>query len=239
MKRAALLAASAFSALSLAALTACGAGAEPDGTTGEPRPSASVTKPPAPAERLAVLMVTPADVDGLPVEPPSDDFRFAESPEDVTLDRQVCAPLAHTANQLPLGDPRADLTRVLSKNPTATHTYVTLTAYAADEARAAMNEARKAVDSCGDGFTATASGGTSSYDSVTAEEVAPAGDESLGFKATMTFRGVTHTHHTEVVRHGDVIGVYFAADGMAIAQGRPSDAKPAETVVRAQNGRLR
>ncbi|GGV77771.1 hypothetical protein GCM10010294_45900 [Streptomyces griseoloalbus] len=42
MKRAAMLAASAFSALSLAALaalTACGTGAESDGTTGEPRSS--------------------------------------------------------------------------------------------------------------------------------------------------------------------------------------------------------
>ncbi|GGW31743.1 hypothetical protein [Streptomyces griseoloalbus] len=239
MKRAAMLAASAFSALSLAAPTACGTGAESDGTTGEPRPSASVTKPPTPAERLAGLMVTPADVDGQPVEPPSDDFRFAKSPEEVTLDQQVCAPLAHAANQLPLGAPQADLTRVLSKGPTATHTYITLTTYAAGGAQAVMNEVKEAVGSCGDGFTAKASGGTSSYDSVTAEEVAPAGDESLGFKAAMTFRGVTHTHHTEVVRHGDVIGVYFAVDGMAIAEARPSDAKPAETVVKAQNARLK
>ncbi|MEU9352270.1 hypothetical protein AB0D65_14900 [Streptomyces griseoloalbus] len=239
MKRVVMLAASAFSALSLTALTACGTGAEPDGTTGEPRPSAPVTKPPTPAERLAGLMVTPADVDGLSVEPPSDDFLFAESPEEVTLDQQVCAPLAHATNQLPLGDPQADLTRVLSKGPTTTHTYITLTAYAAGGAQAAVNEMKKAVDSCGDGFTAKASGGTSSYDTVTAEEVAPAGDESLGFEAAMTFRGVTHTHHTEVVRHGDVIGVYFAVDGMAIANARPSDAKLPQAAVKAQNARLK
>ncbi|GGP80292.1 hypothetical protein ACWDY7_29375 [Streptomyces calvus] len=239
MKRVAMLAAaSAFSALSLAALTACGSGTESDGTTGEPRPSATETKPPTPAERLHGLMVTSADVDGYRVEPHSDAYRFAESPEDVTLDKQVCAPLAHAVNQLPLGDPQAHLVRVLSKDAGA-HTYVTLATYTAGGAGTAMDDLKKAVASCGDGFTAKASGGTSTYDSVTAEKVAPAGDDSLGFTTTMTFRGASHTHHTQVVRSGDVIGVYFAVDGRAIAETRPSDAKLPVTVVKAQNAKLK
>ncbi|MFG3007876.1 hypothetical protein [Streptomyces calvus] len=228
----------ALTLATLTTLTACGGEGESGKATGEPRPSATETKPPTPAERLHGLMVTSADVDGLSVEPPSEEFRFAKSPEDVTLDKQVCAPLAHAVNLLPLGDPQADLTRLLSSS-TGTHTYITLTTYSAGGAETAMNEVKKAVTSCGDGFTAKASGGTSTYDSVTAEKVAPAGDDSLGFTTTMTFRGASHTHHTQVVRSGDVIGVYFAVDGRAIAETRPSDAKLPVTVVKAQNAKLK
>jgi hypothetical protein len=228
----------ALTLATLTTLTACGGEGESGKATGEPRPSATETKPPTPAERLHGLMVTSADVDGLSVEPPSEEFRFAKSPEDVTLDKQVCAPLAHAVNLLPLGDPQADLTRLLSSS-TGTHTYITLTTYSAGGTETAVNEVKKAVTSCGDGFTAKASGGTSTYDSVTAEKVAPAGDDSLGFTTTMTFRGASHTHHTQVVRSGDVIGVYFAVDGRAIAETRPSDAKLPVTVVKAQNAKLK
>lgn len=92
------------------------------------------------------------------------------------------------------------------------------------------------MDACGDGFTAKANGNESPYESVTAEKVAPAGDESLGFTSTMTFRGVPHVLHGEVVRSVDVLAVYFSVDGMAIA--RPSDARLSPTVVKAQNGKL-
>ncbi|WP_309063868.1 hypothetical protein [Streptomyces sp.] len=241
MKRASSLAASALSLLSLATLTACGGDTESDKATGEPRPSASRTERLTPEQQLAELMVTPADVDGFSVEEPSDDFLFATSPEEVTLDKQACAPLAHAMNQLPLGDPRADLTRVLAekaKGLDSAHTYVTLTAYGAGGARSAVADVKKAVESCGSGFTAEASGGTSAYDSVTAEEVAPAGDEALGFEATMTFRGAPHTLHTEVVRDGDVVGVYFSVNGLAIANARPSDAELPPSVVKAQNAKL-
>ena len=55
----------------------------------------------------------------------------------------------------------------------------------------------------------------------------------------MTFRGVTHTLHTEAVRDGDVLAVYFAVNGLAIADNtRPSDAKMPANVVRAQNAKL-
>lgn len=248
MNRPTSTALAALSLLSVTALTACGGSSDP--ATDEPRAgasaSASTAEAPSPAEHLAATIVTKADTDGFEVEEPDDAYAFAESTDEVTVDKPVCAPLAYAMNQLPLGTPEADLTR-LTSGPTdaptrltkgVTFTYVTLASYAPGEAQSAFADARKAVDACGDGFTAEANGNESAYDSVTAEKVTPAGDESLGFTSTMTFRGVPHVLHGEVVRSGDVLAVYFSVDGMAIANGRPSDAKLSPTVVKAQNGKL-
>ncbi|MFD5281985.1 hypothetical protein [Streptomyces rubrogriseus] len=250
MKRPTSTALAALSLLSVTALTACGGSSDPDPATDEPKAgsstSASTDKAPTPAEHLAATVVTKADTDGFEVEEPDDEYAFAKSTDEVTVDKPVCAPLAYAMNQLPLGTPVADLTR-LTSGPTdaptqltkgVTFTYVTLASYAPGKAQSTFADARKAVDACGDGFTAKANGNESPYDSVTAEEVTPAGDESLGFTSTMTFRGVPHVLHGEVVRNGDVLAVYFSVDGMAIANGRPSDAKLSPTVVKAQNGKL-
>ncbi|MEV8594985.1 hypothetical protein [Streptomyces sp. NPDC052012] len=237
MKRTALTA-SALSLLAVSTLTACGGDKEADNSTGEPRPATSQAQQVTPEQQLAKLMVRQADVDGFSVDEPSDEFVFAKSPEEVKVDEPACAPLAYAMNQLPLGDPTADLTRVLSKGLNDAHTYITLTAYEAGAAQPTLAEVRKAVAACGDGFTAKASGGTSAYDSVTEEEVGPAGDETLGFKATMTFRGASHTLHTQVVRKADVLGVYFSVNGVDIAQAKPSDAELPAAVVKAQNAKL-
>ncbi|WP_328562072.1 hypothetical protein [Streptomyces coelicoflavus] len=238
----------ALSLLSVTALTACGGGSDPDPATDKPKgiASASATKAPSPAEHLAAAIVTKADTDGFNVDEPADEFVFAKSTDEVTVDKPACAPLAYAMNQLPLGTPEADLTRVTSGPTDAptqltkgiTYTYVTLASYAPGKAQSTFADARKAVDACGNGFTAKANGNESPYDSVTAEKVTPAGDESLGYTSTMTFRGVQHVLHGEVVRSGDVLAVYFSVDGMAIANGRPSDAKLSPTVVKAQNGKL-
>ncbi|MFE2277002.1 hypothetical protein ACFXAE_06990 [Streptomyces sp. NPDC059454] len=241
MNRATVAVATALTLMSLTTLTACGGEDEPDKATGEPRPSATQAKQPTPAEKLAGLMVAPADVKGFSVQEHSDEFALAKSPEDVTLDKPACAPLAYAINQLPLGEPQADLTRVLAdkaKGLNSAHTYITLTAYASGGARSTMADVKKAVAACGDGFTAKGSGGTSTYDSVTPEDVTPAGDETLGFASTLTFRGAPHTMHTQVVREGEVVGVYFSVNGAAIANARPSDAKLTPTVVKAQNAKL-
>ncbi|WP_217170173.1 hypothetical protein [Streptomyces sp. AC512_CC834] len=242
-----------LSLLSLAALTACGGGnSDSDSATDKPKAgasasaSASTAEAPSPAEHLAATIVTKADTDGFNVDEPTEEYAFAKSTDEVTVDKPVCAPLAYAMNQLPLGTPEADLTRVTSGPTDAptqltkgiTYTYVTLASYAPGNAQATFADARKAVDACGDGFTAKANGNESPYDSVTAEKVTPAGDESLGFTSTMTFRDVQHVLHGEFVRSGDVLAVYFSVDGMAIANGRPSDAKLSPTVVKAQNGKL-
>lgn len=241
MKRTAALAASALSLSALACLTACGSGDSDSGTgaADKPEATASRAKEVSPADRLAKLMITKADVDGYEVEEPSDEFVFAKSPDEVTLDKKVCAPLAYAMNQLPLGEPQADLTRVASKDGlNGGFTYVTLTAYEDGGAESAMAGLSKAVASCGDGFTAKSKSGTSPYDSVTAEPTTKAGDESLAFKSTMTVLGTTHTLHSAAVRRDDVIAVYFSVDGRAIAESRPSDVKLATAVVEAQNGKL-
>ncbi|MET9351677.1 hypothetical protein ABZY14_01465 [Streptomyces sp. NPDC006617] len=250
MNRPATAALAALSLLSVTALTACGGGSKPDPATDKPQTgaskSASTAKAPSPTEYLAATIVTKADTDGFNVEEPDDEYAFAKSTDEVTVDKPACAPLAYAMNQLPLGTPEADLTRLASGQTDAptqltkgiTFTYVTLASYAPGKAQSAFADARKAVDACGNGFTAKANANESPYDSVTAEKVAPAGDESLGFTSTMTFRGVQHVLHGEVVRSGDVLAVYFSVDGMAIANGRPSDVKLSPTVVKAQNARL-
>ncbi|MFI1211810.1 hypothetical protein ACH4UV_29890 [Streptomyces sp. NPDC020802] len=244
MKRTAL-ASTALSAAVLAGLTACGSGdSESDGDSGG-KSGASATAPQkketSPAERVAKLAVTADEVKGYEVEQPAadDEFVFAKSQDEVTVDKKACAPLAYAMNQLPLGEPRADLTRTAAKNGLANGlTYVTLNAYADGGAEAAMADLTEAVSSCGGGFTAKANGNSSPYDSVAAEKADGAGDESLAFKSTMTVLGATHTMHSAAVRRGDVVAVYFAVNGRAIAESRPSDTKLDTPVVRAQNAKL-
>lgn len=242
MKRTATLAACAFVLALAPALTACSSTPQPDAknTPSDSSPSPPQAKQLTPEQQLAELMVGEADVTGYKVEAPTDDFAFAKSPDDVTLDKPACAPLAYAMNQLPLGEPEADLTRVLSKKdvPGGDFTYITLTTYAAGDAATAFADLKKAVDTCGSGFTAKAEG-TSTYDSVTAEEpTEKAGDETLAFATEMTFRGATHVLHTQAVRSGDVLAVTFSVNGFAIAESRPSDAKPEPSVVKAQNAKL-
>lgn len=238
MKRAAL-AASTLSLLSLTTLTACGG--DTDSATGEPAPTTSQAKQITPAQRLEKIVITTADI-GRAVEKPSakdDEYVFAKSQDDITVDKQACAPLAYAMNQLPLGEPQADLNRHISGGYGNTSTYITLMTYdTTDKAESALAGLSKAVDSCGGGFTAKAKD-TSTYGSVTAEKpLAPAGDQSLAFRATFPFRGVTHIMHGEAVRSGDVIAVYFSANGFAIIDDRPSDAKLPAAVVKAQNAKL-
>ncbi|MFH8237070.1 hypothetical protein [Streptomyces sp. NPDC018321] len=246
MKRAAPAALAALSALSLATLTACGgdSGSDTD-SAAKPAATAPQQKQPTPEDRLKQLVITKADVSGMTVSDAdvassdNSEFAFAKSPQEVTVEKPVCAPLAYAMNQLPLGEPQADLTRSLSSDATKPFTYVMLMAYESGKAEAALTGLSEAVDACTGGFTAKANGNTSAYDSVTVEKpVAEAGDESLAFRSTLTFRGATHTVHTQAVRSGGVVAVYFSVDGMAMVNARPSDAKLSAAVVKAQNAKL-
>ncbi|MFF4401413.1 hypothetical protein [Streptomyces sp. NPDC001480] len=235
------LAASAMTMLVLATLSACGGTADSDAVADKPKASVSSAPEVSPSARIAKLMVTDADVKGFIVRKPNTDFVFAKSRDEVTVNKQACTSLAYAMNQLPLGEPKADLTRVVAKEKAADFdgfTYITLAAYDSDEAQKVMADVSKSVKACTGGFTAKASGGTTTYASLTTERVTAVGDESLGFKATMSFRGATHTMHTEVVRNADVIGVYFSVNGIAIANARPSDAKLPASVVAAQSSKL-
>ncbi|MFC7512638.1 hypothetical protein ACFQV4_29985 [Streptomyces thermocarboxydus] len=89
------------------------------------------------------------------VKPYDDQFALATSSSEMTADKPACTPLALALNQLPLGEPQADLTRSLdSESQGAPDTYVTLTTYAQGEAQAVLADVKKAVAACGDGFTA-------------------------------------------------------------------------------------
>ncbi|GAB3172112.1 hypothetical protein [Streptomyces incanus] len=243
MKRALSAALTTLSLISLATLTACGgnsdSGTDKDTAAGKPKATAPKKEQTTPEERLKQLMITKADVSGQNLDKPDSEFAFAASPEEVTVEKPVCAPLAYAMNQVPLGEPQADLTRVVTGDPSQPFTYVTLTTYESGRAESTLAGLSRAVDACGGGFTAKANGNTSAYDSVTAEKpVAEAGDESLAFASALTFRGISHTVHTQAVRSGDVLAVYFSVNGMAIANGRPSDAKLPAAAVKAQNAKL-
>jgi hypothetical protein len=216
------------------ALTAC--------SGGEDKPSAAPTTPKAkqitPAQRLAKAIVTKDDLPGYNVSEPEAEYAFAKSSDELTVDKPGCAPLALAMNQLPLGEPRADLTRSAGAGYGKESTYITLASYEpAAEAESVLAGLAKAVPECRDGFTAKAGKNTTAYDSVTAEKGTATG--AVAFRSTMTFRGVTHTLHTEAVRDGDVLAVYFSVNGFAIADStRPSDAKMPVNVVKAQNSKL-
>lgn len=246
MKRA-TLALTLLSALSLTTLTACGGDDGSDATTaGKPKATTSQAKEAkeakeaSPAERLAKLMVTKAEVTGYNVEKPDPEYAFATSPDQVTSNKTACVPLALAMNQLPLGDATADLTRNLTKNLSEGSTSITLATYATEgKAEAALTGLEKALDACGKGFTAKAGKNSSTYDSVTAEKPRTTGAPgSVAFASTMTYKGVTHTMHTEAVRNGDTLTVYFAVNGVAIYQHQQSDTKLPAAVLTAQNGKL-
>jgi hypothetical protein len=232
LKRAALAVVSVLALTS--ALTAC--------SGGEDKPSASPSAPKAkqitPAQRLAKVIVTKDDLPGYNVDEPEAEYAFAKSPDEVTVDRSGCAPLAYAMNQLPLGEPQADVTRSAGSGYGKASTYITLASYEpAAEAESVLAGLKKAVTECGDGFTAKAGKNTTAYDSVTAEKGTTTG--AVAFRSTMRFRGITHSLHTEAVRNGDVLAVYFSVNGFAIADStRPSDAKMSANVVRAQNSKL-
>ncbi|MFJ3235156.1 hypothetical protein [Streptomyces sp. NPDC086787] len=229
----------ALTALSLTALTlsACGGGSGSD--SAETSATASAPKQVTPADRLTKLVITDADVHGFKVKKPDSDYAFAASRDDVTVDKPACKPVAYALNQLPLGKPEADLTRDVAQGAySGVSTYVTLTSYASGEAKSTLAELSKSVAACGGGFTAKAKVNTSSYDSVSTEKAPSGGDETLAFKSTLAFRGIHHTLRTEAVRRGDVIAVYFSVNGFAIGQGKPSDAKLPDAVVKAQNAKL-
>ncbi|MFD4261014.1 hypothetical protein ACFWR9_26160 [Streptomyces sp. NPDC058534] len=246
MNRATKATLSTLTLLSLAALTACGGDSGSDADSAEkPAATASAEKQATAEEQLRQMVITKADVSGMDVSDAdvsnsdNSEFVFAKSQQEVTVEKPVCAPLAYAMNQLPLGEPQADLTRSVSKGLNDPFTYVMLAAYESGQAESALTDLSKAVDACAGGFTAKANGNTSAYESVTAEKpVAEAGEESLAFRSTLTFQGVTHTVHTQAVRSGDTLAVYFSVDGMAIANARPSDAKLSPTVVKAQNAKL-
>lgn len=232
MKRATL---AAVSVLALAsALTACSGSEETPASS----PSTPKAKQVTPAQRLAKAMVNKADLPGYNVSKPEAEYAFAKSRDEVTVDKPGCAPLAYAMNQLPLGEPQADLTRSAGAGYGKETTYITLASYESTAgAESALAGLAKAVPKCGDGFTAKAGKNTTAWDSVTPEKGTATG--AVAFRSTMTFQGVTHTLHTEAVRNGDALAVYFSANGFAIADStRPSDAKMPASVVKAQNAKL-
>ena len=135
------------------ALTACSG----DEGTPSSAPATPKAKQITPAQRLAKAIVTKDDLPGYNVSEPEAEYAFAKSSDEVTVDKPGCAPLAHAMNQLPLGEPQADLTRSAGAGYGKESTYITLASYEpAAEAESSLAGLAKAVSECGGGFTAKA-----------------------------------------------------------------------------------
>jgi hypothetical protein len=209
-------------AAALTALTACSDGGD---TAAADKAETSRQRELGPAERLARLTVTEADL-GIDYAVEA----HGGAPREVTVDKPRCTPLAKVMNRQPLGTPRASLTHVVThEKAESSPISITLAAYDAGAAKLAMESLlARSVESCSLGFTATAGGTSSTYASVAAGDAVTAGDESLAYKAVATDQGVTRTIRTTVVRSGDVIAVYRATGDAAL----PS------AVLTAQNAKL-
>ncbi|MGW3723750.1 hypothetical protein [Streptomyces sp. NPDC000851] len=230
MKRAALA-----TTMSLTAVLT--AGSNGGSTDAEPKATASQAKQLTPAERLAKLMVTEAEATGYTVDKPDTEFDFAKSQDEVTVDKPGCAPIVYVTNYLPLGDPEAFLRRS-AKSSTSMSSTITLAAYAAGKAEAAMQGLAKAAASCDGGFTAKSDSATQPYDSVTKETAPAGGDESIATAFTYKYQGFTQTLRTQTFRFGDMIVNYLTVDTGAFLNPRPGEAKMPADLVKAQNKKL-
>ncbi|MEU5894666.1 MULTISPECIES: hypothetical protein [Streptomyces] len=243
------LAAPALALVSALTLSACGdsdssssSSEDTSASSGTSEESAkSPEKPVDPAAELRRAALTENDVKGFTVKKPDKKYAFAASQDQMKVDKAACAPVAYATNQLPLGTPQADLIRLATgaKGP-GDFTYVTLATYGDGEAKTTLADLAEAVRSCGTGFSAKAGRNTGSYSSITAETAPePNGaDESLAFKVTTKYEGMTHTMRAQAARHGDTIALYYAVDGMAFTQARPGNAKIGKAVVDAQSAKL-
>ncbi len=212
-----------------------------DDAKDKPKASAAPEKTADAAAELDRFVLSKSEVKGFTVREPAKGYVFATSQDQVKLDKPVCAPISYATNQLPLGNPQAHVTRVAAEVAgSATFTYITLATYADGKAKTALAGLSKAIDSCGNGFTATSGKTASPHSSVTAEPApSPKGaDEAVAFRTTIKHQGVTHTLRTQAVRYGDKVALYYAVDAMAFTQSRPGNAKIATAVMEAQNGKL-
>ncbi|MFF6912054.1 hypothetical protein [Streptomyces sp. NPDC012466] len=223
----------------LAAALTCLAGCSGTAAPATPGATASPARQRTPAERLATLMVTAADLGaGYSVrtfDPTEGKSVFARSAQEIT--GSACTPLAAMTHQLPLGRPQAFTSRVVAtEEAPGTRIYVTVATYAQGMAVTAMDALlADAVQGCSLGFTARAHGSTELYYPFEPEDTPTVGDEALAYRGAVTREGgATRPIRTAVVRHGDTITVCTAVGGARIA--RPGLLAP---VIEAQDAKLR
>ncbi|MEU6083905.1 hypothetical protein [Streptomyces sp. NPDC047108] len=232
------LATSAMVVLSLAALTGCGGG-DGDGSATGSDDSSSVTKKLSPADDVAQRIVTQAEVKDYSVRKPDAKYVIAKNRKGLAVDKSTCVQAAYAMNGMPIGDPRASLTRdVGKKNTTGMSTKITLSTYADGKAEAAMAALARSVKSCGGPFIAKGSGGNNPYGSVKAEADPGYGDKSLAFAATYDANGAEQKFRTQAARFGDTVVVYFTLNSDALLSSLPGEAKIPMSVVKAQNAKL-
>ncbi|WP_244188672.1 hypothetical protein [Streptomyces yokosukanensis] len=246
-----LCATAVVGALSFALVAGCG--------NGDARHSEPAAKALSGAE-LKKLIIAEGDVSGYKVEPVP-----ATRAKPITTDGARCRPLARVMSGLPPLDAAAKADRMAMENqkkspsagPTSLDdldegkfketmkksldrdvTTVTLASYDGDGAERALTAVSTAVKACASGFPAQQSGTKMRFTEVTGEKALGTGDGAVAFSAMTDTNGADAAPvHTEVVRTGSTLSVYFTTNLGAMLDKKAYTVSP--EVVKAQQTKLK
>ncbi|MDD9378286.1 hypothetical protein M8Z33_16805 [Streptomyces sp. ZAF1911] len=183
------------SAVSLALLVSACGGSSDSGTKSDAKASAPASASSAPAVKgktdaeLTPLLVTAADAPGFVVAPDAEAKLAAGDSDEITTDKPECKVLVQSQALQKIGTPtgtaRTGVTAKAEEDPNATAeqkaqnalgvtaTMVGLSSYDGTGAHDLIASIEAAGKACAGGFTATAEGDSTKYESVTAGTGAP------------------------------------------------------------------
>ncbi|MEV5877162.1 hypothetical protein AB0L75_23570 [Streptomyces sp. NPDC052101] len=238
-------------ALSFALVTGC--------SDGDAKHSAPAAKALSAAE-LKKLVIAGGEVPGYEVGPVP-----ATRAKPITTDSARCRPLARVMSGLPPLDAAAKTDRLATENPKtspsdkptslddlakgkfekAIHksldrdvTTVTLASYDGNGTEKALASVSTAVKACAGGFPAQQAGTKMRFTGIAEEKATGTGDGAVAFSATMdSGEGDAAPVHTEVVRQGGTLSVYFTTNLGAMMDKKAYTVSP--EVVKAQQAKLK
>lgn len=217
------------SAVSLALLvTACGGSAKSDAKASAPASasSAPAVKGKTDAE-LKPLLITEAEAPGFVVAPDAEAKLAAGDADQISTDKPECKVLVQSQALQKIGTPtgfaRTGVTAKPKEDPNAsaeqkvenalgaTATRVGLSSYDGKGAEDLIASLKTAGTACAGGFSATAGGDTTKYDSVTGGTGAPvtSGDDSVSLVLTLDLEdGDKAVSHLTVLRTGSTTATF-------------------------------
>ncbi|MFJ7266205.1 hypothetical protein ACIQV3_05950 [Streptomyces sp. NPDC099050] len=225
------------SAVSLALLvSACGGSSDSDAKSGAKagaKASGAASASSAPAAKgktdaeLTPLLVTEADAPGFVVAPDAEAKLAAGDADQISTDKPECKVLVQSQALQKIGTPtgsaRTGVTAKPKEDPNATAeqkiqnalgvtaTMVGLSSYDGKGAEDLIASVKAAGKACGGGFTATAQGDTTKYESVTAGTGAPvtSGDDSASLVLTVDLEdGDKLVSYLTVLRTGSTVATF-------------------------------
>jgi hypothetical protein len=173
------------------------------------------------------------------VEPGAGDVLDAK---DIKVDDAACEPIAYAISNAPLGEPGAEVNRMVSSDPeepsaeelaemsseeqlaasmNLTITALSLYAYEDKGAEEALADVRTAAEECAGGFTGTAVDEDVKVTKIT-EETISGGDEAAAWTVTTKQDGETLAYKVVVVRQSSTLASFASVDLGASMTGEES-----------------